>query len=294
MARLPALPRNGGRIAPSGPPAESVIKFTNARKGKRKTSVSRSRFVCSVAFAVLVASAPAFSDIMFTDGTFADANYTQVGLHESGATITGAQCASCGHPGFALQVVENFSVSDVGFAALGFVNNTFSYNPSTQGAILSINVASVDKDATLSGAGSGTSTNTFRPLIQQDGKDYLAAIFGPDFDFTDPSTTGFVTIAKSGLVAADFVQYNFLTGKFGSATPNFAGDAMLFGLAQISSGFPSGARIEQDYDNLSLSLTTAPEPSSVWLLVSLLLLVGLGLRGRQFKLTQVRHGTAEN
>jgi hypothetical protein len=246
--------------------------------------MSRSLFAFSAVFAMFVASAPAFADILFTDSTFANSNYTQVGPFQSGATITGSQCTSCGNPGFALQVVENFSVTG-GSAALGFVNNTFSYNPSTQGAIVSIDVASVSKDATISNAGTGTAGNTFRPLIEQDGNYYLAAIAGANFPYSGTTTTtGFVTLSQSGLVAADFLQYNFSTGASGTATPNFAGDAMLFGLAQISSGFPSGASVEQDYDNLSLSISNTPEPSSVCLLVSLVLLLGLTLRHRQFNL----------
>jgi hypothetical protein len=76
--------------------------------------------------------------------------------------------------------------------------------------------------------------NSFRPLIEQDGKFYLATISGP---ILTPGSmdTGFNTISRAGLLAADFVQYDFSTNTSLTAHPNFAGDTMLFGLGQISS-----------------------------------------------------------
>jgi hypothetical protein len=155
------------------------------------------------------------------------------------------------------------------------VNSTFSYDPLTEGAILSID-ASVDKDLTSA----ATLGNTFRPMIEQDGNYYLAAIAGPGL--TGPGSTGFDTISQNGLVATDFLQYDFSTGTFGTANPNFAGDPMLFGLGSIASGSAFDATVV--YDNLSLDLSTAPvpEPSSVWLLVTLLAFAGLALRRREF------------
>jgi hypothetical protein len=197
--------------------------------------------------------------------------------------IAASQCASCGESsGPALQVQETFGDTTVnsGEAALGFVNNTFSYGPSTEGAIFSID-ASVDKDGIIEGI-TATFGNTFRPLIEQDGNYYLASITGASFNA--PGTSGFVTISRSGLVAADFVQFDFTTGVFGTATPNFAGDPMLFGLAQITSvgGYPPSPQLAQDYNNLSIDIAPVPEPSSVWLLVGMLPLLGLALRRRRF------------
>jgi hypothetical protein len=202
------------------------------------------------------------------------------GPFESLGTITAAQCATCGNPNFALQVKEMFgdTTSATGETALGFVNNTFTYDPSTSGPITSID-ASVDKDATVTGIG-GTLGNTFRPLIEQDGNYYLAAIVGASFSpTTSPFTTGFISFSGLGLVAPDFLQFDFTTGLFGTASPNFSGDPMKFGLAQITTlaGVSAGATLEQDYDNLSLTSST-PEPSSVLLLSTLVLLVAFALR----------------
>lgn len=236
--------------------------------------MSNLRFACSMAFAMFVASAPAFADIVFTDGTFDPATYTQVGPYLSNATISPSQCAACGNPGSALQIMVSITGAS-GAAAEGFVNNTFSYDPLTQGAILSID-ASVDKDLTSA----ATLSSSFHPLIEQDGNYYLATIAGPGL--TGPGTTGFNTISQNGLLATDFLQYDFSTGTFGTANPNFAGDPILLGLASVASGSTFDATVV--YDNLSLDLSTAPvpEPSSVWLLVTLLAFAGLAVRRSAF------------
>jgi hypothetical protein len=163
------------------------------------------------------------------------------------------------------------TTSGVGAAEILLVNTTFSYDPATQGAINSIS-ASVDKDLTSSYPGSSSSVigNTFRPLIEQDGIYYLAAIAGPGI--SSGMTTGYNTIGQTGLVAADFVEFDPATDTFLAGSPNFDGDTMLFGLGQVfglpeAPGAPSS--LTADYDNLKL-VVSAPEPSS-------LLLMALGL-----------------
>jgi len=96
--------------------------------------------------------------------------------------------------------------------------------------------------------------NTFRPLIEQDGTFYLAAISGPP-------ASGYNTISATGLGASDFTQFDFSTFAFGTGHPNFAGDPMLFGLSQLSaqSGGVDNLRVEIDYDNLRLSVHNAPD-----------------------------------
>ncbi len=163
-------------------------------------------------------------------------------------------------------------------AAVGLANNSFSYNPHTQGAILSID-ASVDKNLTDNYPFTAVAGNTFRPLIEQDGNFYLAAIPGPGV--TTPGSTGYNNISKSGLLASNFLQFDFATGSFLAANPNFDGDPMLFGLAQI---FSSGTTTvsytgEADYDNLHLTVVNAtPLPAALPLFATGL--GALGLFGR--------------
>jgi hypothetical protein len=126
--------------------------------------------------------------------------------------------------------------------------------------------------------------NTFRPTIEQDGNFYLAAIPGPALN-TGPvgGSTGYNTISQSGLTAADFQRYDFLTGSFVSGAPDFSGDPMLLGLTQITgiAGAPAGATLFAEYDNLVLRVSTAvPEPFSLLMLATLLSLTGIGLRAR--------------
>lgn len=219
--------------------------------------------------AVCLAGLPAYADgVNFTDGTFNLSNYTQTTafLSNPSATLTVAQCASCGNPGQGLQIIGTFPAPGI-TGAIGFVGNSFIYDPATQGAILSVD-ASADKDLSISPIASGTG-NTFRPLIEQDGIDYLAAISGPVIG--TGGTTGYNTLSQDGLLATNFLEYDFATGTSGTARPNFDGDTISFGLAQI---FTSGGTVslEADYDNLNIGVNSMPEPSSLALLT-------LGLAG---------------
>src|SRR5580700_8349723 len=77
----------------------------------------------------------------FFDGTFNPADYTTtpVFLSGVGVTFTSGQCASCGNPGNGLQFIVNLPTGPGEFAQ-GFVNQTFLYDPSTQGGISSISI----------------------------------------------------------------------------------------------------------------------------------------------------------
>lgn len=209
-----------------------------------------------------ISASTAHADSTFTDSSFNLGDYTPTPVFYSNGTLTlfARQCASCGNPGLGLQLIGILPIP--GSIAVGFVNNNFVYDPSTQGALGSVD-ASVDKD--LTGTLVGTYGNTFRPLIEQNGIFYLAAIAGPGI--VHGTTTGYNTIAQSGLVATDFVSYDFTMGTFGVANPNFDGDAMSFGLAQTFSSANVGSdTLEADYDNLKLDARSMPEPTTLMLL----------------------------
>ena len=201
-------------------------------------------------------------------------------MSSGGDTLSFAQCTSCGNPGDGLQI-KTFLQNMNETTAVGFTGNSFTYNPQTQGAIVSVD-ASVDKDLTVSPSDVGGG-NTFHPLIEQDGNFYLASVLGPTL--TAPGfTTGYNTISKTGLAATDFLQFDFSTGTFLSANPNFSGDAMIFGLGQVfGSGGNTGFNLEADYDNLHIGINNSvPEPSSLLMLVvGLTLLSGLVLASRR-------------
>jgi hypothetical protein len=123
-------------------------------------------------------TAVATAGTVFSDNTFNVANYSTGFLYvqDGSATATYTQCASCGNPGQALEITFNEptgGTSGITDLFIGIINNTFSYNPGTQGAITSIS-ATADKNFTLNQA--AFYANTFRPLIEQDGNFYAAAI----------------------------------------------------------------------------------------------------------------------
>ena len=91
--------------------------------------------ISSISLLVLAfgaAKTAAIADVIFFDGTFNLSSYTQTSLFASNASLTSVQCTSCGNPGSALQVTVTASPPG-GVAHVGFLNNGFAYNPSTQG-----------------------------------------------------------------------------------------------------------------------------------------------------------------
>ena len=228
----------------------------------------------TTALLLLVMAAPAMANVTFTDGTFAPVNYTTTTVFLTdplNSSFVSGQCTVCGNPTglgqfFSMNVTTNPSSLLTGAETI--INTTFSYDPTTQGAITSVS-ASVDKNLLVNIAGTGFG-NTFRPTIEQGGVFYAAAIPGPTLN-TVPGGgfTGYNTIANT-LTAADFVQYDPTTSTFGTAHPNFAGGAMLFGLTQ-QFGSNAMETITAEYDNLSFVIAT-PEPAGM-------LVLGAGFAG---------------
>ena len=241
-----------------------------------------SRAIFALLVLLSVTSVPAPADILFTDNTFVPANYNNFSATPNldlGVTAIYGQCITCGNPGQALEAIV--SMPSPGGSFVGFLNNTFVYNPQTEGAILSL-IASVDKDITLDRSTTDFASN-FYPLIEQGGNFYIATIAGGTIN--SGTTTGYETISQ-GLAATDFGLYDFGT----TSVPNFysnpdfsaSGAPITFGLAPLVSA-NDAFTITVDYDNLSFDIvpstqggttdSTVPEPSSL----SLLSIFGMGL-----------------
>ncbi len=211
----------------------------------------------------------------FSDSTFPAANYSTALsiLSDPSNTYALSICASCGVAGSsALEIMVGFPTGGGVYNstnAFAIVNSTFAYDPATQGAIKTID-ASVDKDFSIDV--NLLYGNTFRPVIEQGGNLYAAAISGPNLQ--GPGSSGFNTIAATGLTAASFLEIDPTTGAFGAANPDFAGGPMLFGLEQFlgASAMPD-THADLVFDNLSITLNSAvPEPST-WAVM----LVGFGV-----------------
>ena len=211
--------------------------------------------------AALGMAAPAFAGTIFTDQTFNLASYSASTAYTSdpSGSIGHAQCSACGDPGTALQFTSatNGSASGVVTVAQALINTSFSYDPLSLGTIKTLS-AFVEKNISVNVSGTGFG-NTFRPTIEQDGIFYLASVPGAPFNGPNsPGGTGYEDFSAS-LLAANFLNYDFTTGMFGTMNPIFGGDPMLFGLTQISGvGAPDETLITQ-YDNLTFAINV-PEP----------------------------------
>jgi hypothetical protein len=240
----------------------------------------------AVYLAITVASALAGNQasaalITFSDSAFNAGAYDPTPVYRSDSSVTPITSFAGGalSTGFGRLGTASWT------GAAGFLNESFVYDPSAQGQLLSID-ASVDKLlGVLVGDLNGYTNifgNSFRPLIEQGGQYFMAqpGIAGtplpgdPGGDFYANSVSG--TIAASGLLASNFLSYDFGLGAFGSLNPNFSGGQMRFGLGQISTTgglFFTNSVIGASYDNLRINLHTVdvPEPGSLSLLGGALL-----------------------
>jgi hypothetical protein len=147
----------------------------------------------------------------------------------------------------------------------GVINSAFTYTPGAQGALWNI-TTSIDESDANSAAGY-SDTDVYELLIEQDSNYYYGFV-------NDVTGSGFQLLSASNLAASNFDQFNTSTGATTATShPNFSGDTMEFGLLIVGGSEFSPANTETlIYDNLSLTLATVPEPSS-------LLLMGAALAG---------------
>ncbi len=227
----------------------------------------------------------AFANTVFFDDTFNMANYTKIFYATSGTTTVSnyqltaasAMCAVATPP-VDCSKVPSFAITlnmpNGGFERSAFTNSTFVYNPQTEGAIDSIRVSG-DRIITMADPvpSDGTALGI---VLMQDGKYYTGAV-NSSYVWSG-ITSGWVSFDQTGFTAGDFTEFDFMTGIAGTGHPDFAGNAITFGIGQrtIAGGPNSSTPLTEytTYDNVRFEITTAPvpEPSS-------LLLIGTGLAG---------------
>jgi hypothetical protein len=248
-----------------------------------------SRLLYALLVCVLVTSVPAPADILsFSDTTFNPTNYnfSNPPLTSGVTAYSYGQCTGCGNPTDSLETYgfrASITTEGPGSALVGFLNNSFSYNPQTQGAINYIDT-SVDKNLTVDSIG-GYFTSNYYPLLEQGGNFYMVEILGPALNSPDTST-GYSIIGQTGLTYDQFNLFNFTTQTLTSSHPDFSTNG-----AQITLGFAplisanGPFTINADYDNLSFDInysgttTQSPVPESSSLGLLSIILMGLVLRG---------------
>jgi PEP-CTERM motif len=227
---------------------------------------------------ILLTAAPSpAATVTFSDGTFNLPDYTQTvftnNTAAAGATDSIAQNLASGNPPPSLDFHVDWTVNTTFTIFDGLINSGFTYNPAS-GAISALDF-SQDRNVTFTSGTVIQSNAAATALLQQGGKFYRDTIVGPAF-----SAGTWQTISAAGLQASDFSLYDFATNTIDSTQhPDFssAGSVINFGFRTgldhtntLGTGF-----FDSLSDNLSFTLTTVPEPSSLGLVMTALAAIGL-------------------
>ena len=233
------------------------------------------RFVRCYALMLLAgATVPCVASTTFIDGTFSLSNYTQTvftsNTTAANATSSVTQNMVSGNPAPSLDFNVDWTVNTTFAIFDGLINSNFTYDPGSAGAISTINF-SLDKNVTFTPGTVVFSNASGSALLEQGGKFYLDGITGPAF-----VAGAWQTVSATGLTASDFALYDFTTNTLDTTQhPDFSagGGVIDFGFRTglghnntLGTGF-----FDSLSDNLSFTIQPVPEPSSVWLALTLLL-----------------------
>ena len=238
---------------------------------KAKHAALLSLWTAASIVAAPVARAAVVSQVIFSDHTYADANWTIVNKF---GLVSAGQVATGGNPGSYRQVALGVG-QNVPF--VGQLNNTFVYNPTAQGAITGITY-NMDLE-TLNAAGAG-----YFALLSQNGNFYIDNVHGGN---ASPNTW---TNENLVLNLSDFGQLHITAQNAlvidHTSLPDFSaiGSPITFGYEVAAGGagfFTSITGI--DNDPIILTVTPpvtngVPELSTWAMMITGFMLVGMRLR----------------
>ncbi len=212
--------------------------------------------------------------VSFFDGTFNLADYSAPVIYNpQGITITNTQILSGGNPNAAISTALEFPNDFI--MGLALIRPSFSYNPSTQGAIVSID-ASVDRYLDSNGQVTGAPLGGSWVLLQ--GGNYYR-VTSPGVPLPDPPA--FQTHSVTGSHQSDWTLFDFTTGTIDPTShPDFSssGSPIQFGYTfrlQSTSGLRGLWELRGD--NLSYTINAVPEPGTLPLML-LSGILGLALK----------------
>jgi len=203
--------------------------------------------------------------VSFFDGTFnnADWNNTEILNPGGDASFTAFQVGSGGDPGSFQETDQTFNQTPIDVSHL---NPGFTYNPSVQGALTSIDV---DYDLIEFSPLHGIEV-VYSILLFQNGTYY-----SPPGGFNNLNQSSWTNFSHTGLTASDFDRDfdGFTLPGLGPTNPNFSstGGPIEFGFASGNTPLASPAltTTSSGIDNLSITLNNTqpvPEPTSAMLL----------------------------
>lgn len=176
----------------------------------------------------------------------------------------------------ALQLLYDLPVG-MGESMVGFIQPSFTYDPLTQGPVDHVD-ATASRYVQFLAPDFVLTSNTWRPLIRQEGNYYQAVIF------ITPPLQGVYQFGEGlGLHASDFGLFDFTTGILNPAlNPDFSGGLMEFGFAsRFNWNVTQPVTVDVRYDPLVIEVESVPVPEPATMTLVGLGMAGLALRRRR-------------
>lgn len=225
----------------------------------------RKYLLCSL-FAFLGSINIANAGILYADSTFKLSDYAINTFQSGGASISTSQTLTGGNPGAALQSIIDIPIpSGTFYTSEYFINASFSYNPTSKGAIETIDFVG---DAYFKMDPGPLGFRGISELLFQNDNYYT------HFISTAADNGVWQTGSTNGLFASDF---NLITDLLEVRTdmnshPDFSNGEILFGTIISTATIGNSAQsFDARVDNISYTVNTVqaqpvPEPESIALL----------------------------